>query len=194
MGVAYHQGAETAMRLTPPVFALPATERLLLRPLRGTDAPSLFDIFSDRETMRYWSTPPWRWPADAEAFLADSRSYLRLGIARRSDRALIGTCALFAVHQASRRAELGYILGRPHWGQGYAREAVTALLNHGFDAHDLNRIEADADPRNTASVRLLEHLGFVREGQMRERWIVNGEVSDSVWYGLLARDWTARRG
>jgi len=55
----------------------------------------------------------------------------------------------------------------------------------------LNRIEADIDPRNVASAGLLERLGFVREGVLRERWIVGDEASDSALYGLLASD---RRG
>ena len=70
-------------------------------------------------------------------------------------------------------------------------EALTALLAFGFDELDLNRVEADVDPRNLASVKSLERLGFRKEGHLRERWIVGGEVSDSGLYGLLRRDWAA---
>ena len=58
----------------------------------------------------------------------------------------------------------------------------------------LNRVEADIDPRNAASARTLGRLGFAKEGRLRERWIVNDEVSDSDLYGLLASDWRARPG
>jgi len=64
------------------------------------------------------------------------------------------------------------------------------LLGHGFAALDLNRIEADVDPRNEASARVLEKLGFRQEGYMPERWIVQGEPADTVYYGLLRRHWT----
>jgi RimJ/RimL family protein N-acetyltransferase len=57
----------------------------------------------------------------------------------------------------------------------------------------LNRIEADIDPRNVASARSLERLGFSKEGHLRQRWIVNGEVSDSAFYGLLLSDWQAQQ-
>jgi RimJ/RimL family protein N-acetyltransferase len=64
-------------------------------------------------------------------------------------------------------------------------------VDHAFSALDLNRLEADIDPRNNASGRSLERLGFQKEGVMRERWIVNGEVSDTVFYGLLRSEWKA---
>ena len=68
-------------------------------------------------------------------------------------------------------------------------EALQALLQHAFDRLDLNRLEADIDPRNLASARTLERLGFQKEGYLRERWIVNDEVSDTALYGLLRREW-----
>jgi RimJ/RimL family protein N-acetyltransferase len=68
-------------------------------------------------------------------------------------------------------------------------EALRALLNYGFSQLKLNRVEADIDPRNEASARSLERLGFSKEGYLRERWIVGEEISDSALYGLLHRDW-----
>jgi len=171
------------------------TARLLLRPLGAEDAPALLAIFGDPEVMRYWSTPPWTSPDDALAMVRRAResategTALRLGVVRRVDGALVGTCTLFDLVASSRRAELGYALARSAWGQGYAREAVGALLDHGFGAMGLHRVEADVDPRNAASARLLERLGFVREGLLRERWIVAGEVTDTALYGLLRREW-----
>ena len=171
------------------------TERLVLRDLRAADATALFAHRADAEATRYWSTPPWTEMSQAEAHLRKAREpavetgWLQFGVERRADGALLGTCSLFDHHADSRRAELGYFLGRPYWGQGFAHEAATAMIEHAFGPMNLNRIEADVDPRNVASVRLLERLGFVREGLMRERWIVAGEVSDSLFYGLLATDW-----
>ncbi|MDO9353805.1 MAG: GNAT family protein, partial [Solirubrobacteraceae bacterium] len=92
-----------------------------------------------------------------------------------------------------RRAELGYALARQAWGGGYMHEALQALVAHAFEALQLHRLEADIDPRNAASARSLERLGFVREGLLRERWIVDGEVSDSALYGLLAPEWRAAK-
>ena len=78
-------------------------------------------------------------------------------------------------------------------GAGATCKALVALLRHAFEQLALNRIEADIDPRNTNSARSLERLGFSREGLLRERWIVEGKVSDSALYGLLHSDWVAQQ-
>jgi RimJ/RimL family protein N-acetyltransferase len=88
-----------------------------------------------------------------------------------------------------RSASLGYCLFQSAWGSGYATEAAHALLRWAFDTLDLNRVQAEADTRNLASARVLEKLGFVHEGTLREDCIVDGDVSDSWVFGLLRRDW-----
>jgi [ribosomal protein S5]-alanine N-acetyltransferase len=80
-------------------------------------------------------------------------------------------------------------LNREYWGLGYMNEALTALINYSFGVLNLNRLEADVDPRNKASANTLLKLGFLKEGFLRERWIVNGEVSDTDLYGLLRSEW-----
>jgi RimJ/RimL family protein N-acetyltransferase len=92
-------------------------------------------------------------------------------------------------HAASRRAEIGYVLGRPYWGLGHIHEALQALLRYAFQILDLNRLKADIDPRNRASAKTLDRLGFQREGHLQARWIVNGEISNTWLYGLLQREW-----
>jgi [ribosomal protein S5]-alanine N-acetyltransferase len=175
------------------------TRRLLLRPLQPGDVDALFAIFSDPEVMRYWSTPPWTTPEPGREMVARDEAagpdsdHLRLGLVRHEDDALIGTCTLFDHNRQSRRAEVGYALASASWGLGYMHEALSALLDHGFEAWNLNRVEADIDPRNQASARALERLGFRREGLLRERWIVGNEVSDTALYGLLRSDWRATR-
>ena len=188
------------LNMTTVAFNPLPTGRLTLRCLVEPDVPALFEIFSHAEVMRYWSHPAWTDMAQARQMLTACQEGYRtgsawqLGIERREDGALVGTCTLFHLHAASRRAEVGYALGRPYWGAGYMHEALQALLGFAFHALDLNRLEADIDPRNHASARTLERLGFQREGHMRERWIVNGEVTDTWWYGLLRREWLAGPG
>ena len=170
--------------------------RLTLRRLALADAPALFEVFSHPEVMRYWSSLPQTNIAETQKMVEriqegyrDGR-FLQLGLERHSDQALMGTCTLYAIHPQSRRAEIGYILGRPYWGSGYMNEALQALIRHAFGELRLNRLEADIDPRNLASQKTLERLGFQKEGYMRERWTVGEEVSDSALYGLLRREWT----
>jgi ribosomal-protein-alanine N-acetyltransferase len=104
---------------------------------------------------------------------------------RVGDQAFIGWCGLTRWNPDYRSASLGYCLDEAAWGHGYATEAARALLRWAFDTLDLNRVQAETDTRNVASARVLEKLGFVREGTLREDCVVNGEVSDSWVYGLL---------
>lgn len=175
------------------------TARLVLRHLTPADVPALFDLFSHPEVVRYWSSPALPDEAAARGLLNEIHDFarqgtlLQWGVARRDDDAVVGTCTLASVDPTHRRAELGFALSRPYWGHGYALEALTRLLDHAFGARHLNRLEADVDPRNTASLRTLTGLGFKQEGYLRERWRMHGEVQDSVLLGLLAGDWRARR-
>ena len=173
------------------------TERMSLRPLVPSDADALFAVFSDPQVMRYWSSPPWPSVDAAHELIAKDQAahaageYIRLGVALQGIDMIFGTCTLFDFMTQCRRAEIGYCMASSMWGHGYMHEALSALVAFGFDELALNRIEADIDPRNAASARSLERLGFVKEGHLRERWIVDGEVSDSDLYGLLRSDWLA---
>jgi len=141
--------------------------------------------------MRYWSFPAWTQIAQAEAYVARATAAAQSGelfpwaIADAASDRLIGALTLHSLHAEQRRAEVGYSLSPDFQGRGIAAEALHCGLAHAFDVLGLRRIEADVDPRNVASCRLLERLGFVREGLLRQRWLVNGEVCDSAFYGLL---------
>ncbi|MGH9882532.1 MAG: GNAT family N-acetyltransferase [Pyrinomonadaceae bacterium] len=171
------------------------SSRLTLRWLFADDVDALYRIFSNAEVMRYWSTPPLADRNAASDLLAEihdcfkNGTVLKWGIARRMDNAVIGTATLFHLELSNRRAELGYCLDRAEWGKGYMNEALNALLAYAFETLDLHRIEADVDPRNSNSIRTLERLGFQREGFLRERWHVNGEIQDALFFGLLRREW-----
>jgi [ribosomal protein S5]-alanine N-acetyltransferase len=172
------------------------TPRLHLRPLVAADAEALLRMHADPQVMRYWSTPPWAGIEQAHAMIETDREalpagqHLRLALTLRGgDDVLIGTGSLFSFHEASRRAEIGYVLAREVWGHGLMHEALSALVEHAFETLNLNRLEADIDPRNTASANSLARLGFVQEGFLRERWIVGDEVSDTALFGLLRSAW-----
>ena len=179
---------------------LPAinTNRLSLRWISAEDVDDVYTIYSDPEVMRYWSTPPLADRNAASKLVSEihesfkRRELLKWGIALRKDDTLIGSVTLFHPDFTHRRAEIGYALGRAHWGQGYMQETLKAVLTYAFEVLEFHRIEADVDPRNVASIRTLERLGFQREGYLRERWQVNGEIQDAIFYGLLRPDWEAQ--
>jgi RimJ/RimL family protein N-acetyltransferase len=171
------------------------TTRLSLRPIRAEDVDAFYAVYSNPEVMRYWSTPPLPNREAASKLICEihegieRHELLKWGIALRVNDELIGSVTLFHADFTHRRAEIGYALGRDYWRQGYMQETLNAVLNYAFAELNLHRIEADVDPRNAASVRTLERLGFQREGYLRERWHVNGEIQDAFFYGLLKPDW-----
>jgi [ribosomal protein S5]-alanine N-acetyltransferase len=179
--------------------ALPAptlrTARLRLRPFEDADADDLFALHSSAYVLRYWDAPPWTERVRSERFItacrkmAEEGTGARLAVNRVSDGAFIGWCALVQWNPVYRSASLGYCLDDAAWGQGYATEAARVLLRWAFEALDLNRVQAETDTRNVASARVLEKLGFVREGTLREDCVVNGEISDSWVFGLIRREW-----
>ena len=177
---------------TLPIITTP---RVILRWISEDDIDSLYEIFSDPQVMRYWSTAPLsnrEAAADLQREVAagnESEKMFKWGLALRNSNTLVGTTTLFNLNLENGRAELGYALGRGYWGKGYMNEALKALVSHCFEVMGLRRLEADVDPRNAASIHTLERLGFQREGFLRERWHVNGEIQDALFYGLLRREW-----
>ncbi|WP_369348725.1 GNAT family N-acetyltransferase [Stenotrophomonas sp. JAG2] len=169
--------------------------RLVLTPIRATDAQALFAIQSDRAGMRYWNHPAWTDLKQAyvqildDLAALDAGTQLKLAIRERVDGPLLGIVVVFAIDETSRRGEIGYHLAPSAQGKGYMHEALSRFVAYLFDVLRLRRLEAEIDPRNAPSAKVLERLGFQREGLLRERWRVAGEVSDSAVYGLLAREW-----
>ena len=179
----------------PPVPTLEGA-RVRLRPLRASDADALFALHSDARVMRYWSFPAWTEREQAVARIAQlerdnaqSEFYTWATTIDGTDR-LAGTVSLFTLNRAHRRAEIGYALASSAWGNGYATEALRLAIAFAFDSIGLARLEADIDPRNDASCRLVERVGFSREGLLRQRWHVAGEITDSAMYGLLRDEYS----
>lgn len=169
-------------------------ERLTLCSLEPSDAPAIFEVFSDPRVAEHWSSPAMKSLAEAHELLEeidqlfDVRALFQWGVSLNATETIIGTCTLYQLDTSNRRAEIGFALGSAHWGQGLATEAVSRLLDFAFGELNLHRLEADVDPDNTASLYLLEKLGFQREGLLRERWRLNGGVQDTVLLGLLRHE------
>jgi len=186
-----------------PLLIAPApieTERLAVRLVLESDLPALMEVNSDEAVTALLPYATWRSAADAEAWLARMRDIEATGLAfqfvvvlKSAERA-IGTCLLFRFDEGSARAELGYALGRAYWGQGFMREALTALLDSAFGTMGLRRLEAEVDTANAPSARLLQRLGFTNEGLLRQRWMTNGKAKDVEVYGLLRNEWLGRAG
>lgn len=175
------------------------TERLVLRRFHPQDAPVLAAYRSDPEVARYqsWDAPvPLAAAAELVAAFAaddpDEPGWFQYAIERRADGALIGDLAV-NLHPNRMQADLGYTLAPAHQGQGYATEALRRMLDHLLVERGLRRVSAECDARNARSARLLERLGFTREGLRRSNTWIKGEWTDDLLFGLLSEDWAARR-
>jgi ribosomal-protein-alanine N-acetyltransferase len=176
------------------------TGRLTLRPMVATDAADLAERRSDLATAKYqaWTVP---YPLErAEALIAEMTQrgdvvpghWFQLAVERTSDGRIVGDCAIHLSEDAH-TAEIGYTLHPWARGHYFSTEAAGAVCDYVVDVLGVHRIEAHTDPRNTASVRVLDRLGFAHEGTMRESYWVGDSVTDNAIYGLLARDWIRRR-
>jgi RimJ/RimL family protein N-acetyltransferase len=181
------------MPLLPP--KLIESERVSVRLTVESDLPALLALNGDAEVTKYLGFSPWQAMADAEAWfqristLQEDGSALEFVIVARQTCRVIGRCSLFSFDESNSQAGLGYGLARSHWGQGYMREALTALIDCAFLELQLRRLEATVEAPNTASSALLRRLGFTHEGVLRERWISHGDPLDAIVYGLLHHEW-----
>jgi ribosomal-protein-alanine N-acetyltransferase len=169
--------------------------RIVVRPVTRSDLRDLLEINGDDEVTRYLPYATWQSPDDGTAWLARMQALgasgtgQQLVIAAAGDGKVIGTVLLFKFDEPSARVELGYVLGRAHWRQGLAREALRAVCGHAFGRLGIRRIEAEVNPDNLASNALLQRLGFMHEGRLRQRWVAKGVAYDTHIYGCLAQEW-----
>ena len=165
------------------------TDRLVLRHARPGDLADLHAILSDPGAMRWWSTLPHTSLDETQAWLDG----MIAGNAAGSDDYVIERDGV-AIGKAGfyRMPDIGYILHPDHQGQGFAFEALTAVIAHVFATGPVDTLTADVDPENAASIRLLERLGFQQTGSAERTWNIGGDWKDSLYYGLTRDRWAVQ--
>ncbi|MDQ3078281.1 MAG: GNAT family N-acetyltransferase [Pseudomonadota bacterium] len=152
------------------------TERLVLRRARLDDAPAMHAIMSDAKAMRFWSSLP-------HATLAETERWMESMIevdARESDDFIVTLeGVVIGKLGAWKLPEFGFLLDRAQWHKGYAGEALAAFIAH-RRACGAAELKADVDPRNLASLRLLQRHGFVETGRTSGTWRIGDELCDSI--------------
>jgi RimJ/RimL family protein N-acetyltransferase len=173
------------------------TPRLVLRPFELTDAPAVQRLAGAPEVALTTQNIPHPYEDGmAEAWIGthasewEARRFLTLAITSPED-GLVGAVGLH-LSPAHRRGELGYWVGLPFWGKGYATEASRALLDFGFGPLGLNRIQARHMTRNPASGRVMRKLGMEPEGVQRQHVLVRGAFEDIAMYAVLKAERGAR--
>ncbi len=171
------------------------TPRLRIRALAEADLHDLMAVNGDPEVTRFLPYATWVHMEDALSWfnrmqaLKATGTGVQLVLQEQGGGPVVGTVLLFKLDEASARLELGYVLARARWGRGLMAEALFAVITHCFAAAKLRRIEAEVNPDNIASNKLLAKLGFVLEGRARQRWVARGVAYDTHLWGLLAPDW-----
>jgi ribosomal-protein-alanine N-acetyltransferase len=172
------------------------TPRLLLREIGDHDAPAVHSYASDADVVRYLDWGP-NTPEDTERFLAMARTArdavprmaYHLAVVLKASGGLVGGCRIEVRNAVHGTGDVGYVVDRQHWGQGYATEAIRALIDFGFRRLALHRIWATCDVENHASARVLEKLGMRREGLLRHNVRRTGEWRDSYLYAIIEPEW-----
>jgi [ribosomal protein S5]-alanine N-acetyltransferase len=176
------------------------TERLILRPFEPADAPAVRTLAGTREIADTTLHVPHPYPEGAaEQWIATHATRFTAGtlatyaIVGHESSEVVGAVGL-AIEPQHALAELGYWVGVPFWGRGYATEAARALVSFGFNAYQLHRVQARHMVRNPASGRVMQKLGMRYEGTHRDAVRKWDRFEDIAVYAVLAADWNARSG
>jgi RimJ/RimL family protein N-acetyltransferase len=174
--------------LHPPILK---TDRLLLRPFAISDAEQVRLLAGDRRVYETTSNIPHPYEDGmAEQWIASHASTfyggrgLVLAVTRKEDGVLMGTVSLGA-SKPHQRAELGYWLGVPYWGEGYCTEAAGAIVAYGFETLGYHKITSRYLETNPASGRVMEKLGMQQEGTLVDEFLKDGRFHTIIVYGLV---------
>jgi ribosomal-protein-alanine N-acetyltransferase len=172
-------------------FPVLTTERLVLRQMNEGDAQEMFFLRSDERVMKYLDRKPAQSVDEALAFIkmintaiANNES-INWAITLKGDSRIIGDICFWRIDGPNYRAEVGYRLHPEQHGKGIMNEALMAILDYGFNVMKLHSVEANTNPENQASIKLLERNGFVREGYFKENYFFDGKFLDSAVYSLV---------
>ena len=166
------------------------TERLLLREIYENDLNEILFLRSDKEILKYLDKDPATVEQTVE-FIKTIREYVKnnesilWGITLPENNKVIGTICFWNITKQHYRAEIGYILHTQFQGKGIMHEAMIAVLDYGFNVMKLHSVEANVNPQNIASAKVLERNNFIREGYFKENYYHNGVFTDSAIYSLL---------
>jgi RimJ/RimL family protein N-acetyltransferase len=187
--------------MTLPPFSPIETPRLLLRHFRDEDVLPMFAYRQDSQVARYqgWN-PATETIEEVQERVQEMRdrtgategAWFQIAVEEKATATLIGDLGLRLRGGEPRQAVVGYTFARHAQGKGYATEAMGALLDYTFTTLGAHRVMADALAENSRSVRLLERLGFQKEGHFREAEWFEGYWADDVIYGILKREWLDR--
>lgn len=178
-------------------FPVIETERLVLVKPEYRDAADILETLANQEVVRYTGQMPFVSLQDAEDEIKwyhnifEKKQGIRWGLKFKEAGSIIGSCGFKNYVPESNKAEIGYELNCKYWGKGVMTEAALAVLKFGFEEMGLNRVEAFIDPANAGSIKVLQKLGFLTEGTLRDCEFENGRYIDLIVMSQLKREFAA---
>jgi len=172
------------------------SERLQFRKILLSDAKNLFHIRSNDDVMRFMDVIRFESISDAEKLINSVEEAYRKqegitwAIIERHSNSFIGYFGFWRMIPEHCRAEIGYALKREYWGKGYMHETIDKIVRFGFNEMKLHSIEANVNPANERSKKVLVKIGFKKEAYFRENYLFNNKFLDSIIYSLLEKDLT----
>ena len=168
-------------------FPILETGRLRLRKITLDDAPDIFVLRTNAEAMKYINKPRLNTIDDAIELINKMNEPVRInwGITLKNENKVIGTIGYHRVEKEHYRAEIGYMLLPQFWNTGLMTEAITRVIDFGFNKMNLHSIEAIINPGNTVSRKLLQKFNFSKEAYFRENFFFDGKFLDSEVYSLV---------
>lgn len=172
-------------------FPVLETKRLVLRNLRDSDKQDMYDIRSNPETMQYIPRPLAKTVNDAAEVIkmitgfTSRNERINWAITEKGADKLIGVIGYVNLKQENFRGEVGYVLNDKYMGKGIAYEALNAVLGYGFNTINLHSIEAIIRPENSASIKLIEKAGFIKEAYFKDYIFHNGCFYDELVYSII---------
>ncbi|MFC4022358.1 GNAT family N-acetyltransferase [Oceanobacillus longus] len=182
------------MNIDSDAFPVLETKRLVLRKITNEDANSILNYLSDEEVMKHYGLEPFNSINDAldeiswYQSIQKNKTGIRWGITLKEEGIVIGSCGFHNNVSQHFRTEIGFELSKEQWGKGIAAEAVKAIISYGYEHMNFMRIEALIEPPNRPSQKLVEKLGFIREGLLRNYEFTCGKFDDLYMYSLLKQD------
>ena len=170
------------------------TERLLLRRLNKDDVNEVLELRSNPEVMKYVPRPLAKTKEEALAHIAliedriVTNDGINWAITLKGSPKMIGIIGHYKIQPENYRSEIGYMILPQYNGKGITTEAVKVAVEYGFDQLQLHSIEAIIDPENSASEKVLQKNGFVKEAHLIENGFYDGKFLDTVIYSLLKRN------
>jgi len=175
-------------------FPLRESKRLKFRQILLSDSDDIFNIRSNDDVMKYMDTNKMLTTGESVKLIQSmddsfkKGTGINWGLIEKFTNQFIGYFGFWRIDAKNCRAEIGYALCPQNWGKSYMLETFRTLIKFGFEELKLHSIEANVNPGNTASIKLLEKFGFKREAYFRENYFFNNEFKDSVIFSLLEND------